>query len=118
MEALPCTMRPCTGTHQWLVEVLLARGAATEFFDKDGFLPLHLAALSGKPDVTALRGHGAKVSALTRDTKESALKLEAVRVLLESGADRRAKDSKGRTPLDRAAEGNFSEIVVLLRVAK
>ena len=45
-------------------------------------------------------------------------RLEAVRVLIASGADRSAKDGKGRTPLERAAENNFSEIVLALQAAR
>ena len=88
--------------------------------------PLHLAALSGKAEaVSALVARGAKTSALTRDTGESALhiaaawgRLEALRGLIASGADRSAKDCRGRTPLERAAENNFSEIARALQAAR
>jgi ankyrin repeat protein len=108
------------------LEVLLAHGATTEAFDRDGFLPLHLAALAGKAAaVTALLAGGAKMSAVTRDSGESALhlaaawgRIEAVQVLLASGANNSAKDKKGRTPLDRAAENHFDEIVSALKVSK
>ena len=101
------------------IEVLLAHGAATEAFDHDGFLPLHLAALAGKSTAaTALLAGGANVSAVTRDSGESALhlaaawgRIEAVQVLLTSGANKSARDKKGRTPLDHAAENHFDEIV-------
>lgn len=109
-----------------LLQVLLEHGAVTAVVDKDGFLPLHLAALSGKPEaISALLAHGAKLSAVTRDTGETALhiaaawgRLDALRILLAAGADRLAKDSKGRTPLDRAAEANFPEAAALLKPAK
>jgi ankyrin repeat protein len=109
-----------------VVDVLLASGAAVEVFDRDGFLPLHLAALSGKAEVIGvLLAHGAKVSARTRETQETALhiaaawgRVDAVRVLLAAGADRLVKDSRGRTPLDRAAESGFGEATLLLRAPK
>jgi ankyrin repeat protein len=72
-----------------------------------------------------LLGGGAKVSALTRDSGESALhlaaawgRIEAAQVLLASGANKSARDQKGRTPLDRAAENNFDEIVAALKASK
>ena len=109
-----------------VIQLLLEHGAKIDVRDKDGLLPLHLAALSGSADVIkTLLAHGADVSALTRDSHESALhiaaawgRLEAVRVLLDAGASSLAKDSKGRTPVDRAAANNLNEIVLVLNKAK
>lgn len=109
-----------------IIQVLLAHSAKTEAFDKDGFLPLHLAALAGNAEaINALLASGAKLSARTRDSQESSLHIAAawgrpgaVRALLAAGASNLDKDSKGRTPTDRAKENNFNEILLLLNPAK
>ena len=39
--------------------------------------------------------------------------VEAVRTLLEKGADRELREAQGRTALDRAREKGFDDIVTL-----
>jgi ankyrin repeat protein len=109
-----------------VIQVLLEQGAKVDVPDKAGFLPLHLAALSGNADVIeTLLAKGADISAPTRDSHESALhiaaafgRLDAVRALLLAGANRLARDAKGRTPADNASANNFKEIVAVLNEAK
>jgi len=43
---------------------------------------------------------------------------EEIALARESGADRMANGSKGRTPPGPTTEASFSEIVVLMRAAK
>ncbi|HXB68090.1 MAG TPA: ankyrin repeat domain-containing protein [Candidatus Acidoferrales bacterium] len=109
-----------------VIQVLLEHGAKIDVPDKAGFLPLHLAALSGNVSVIeTLLARGADVGAPTRDSHESALhiaaafgRLYAVRALLLAGANRLARDGKGRTPADSASANNFTEIVAVLNEAK
>ena len=81
-------------------------GAKLEARDQAGSLPLHDAALGGNPDVLrALLRRRADLAAVTPDTRQTALHLaaswgryEAVRVLVEAGADRNARDAFRDSP--------------------
>jgi ankyrin repeat protein len=87
---------------------------ALELFDFMGATPLHLAVMNttSTEPLAGLLARGAKVDLATRLAKETPLhwaaeqgNLRALEVLLGSGADLRARQLAGATPLHLAAPG-------------
>lgn len=100
---------------------MLAKGAQMEVWDpKDGMTPLQSAASRGEAKVVAAllaagaqlesRG-GMKVTALY--LAADAGLVQACRVLLDAGANWRAPDGIQRTPMIRAAENGYGEVILL-----
>ena len=96
-----------------MVELLVRKGAEPDGGRPDGTTPLHMAVLCNHPEtVKVLLANGAKVNAAD-DLGLTALHYAAgapfedptvTDLLLAAGADRTAKDKKGRTPRDLATE--------------
>lgn len=99
------------------IDILVAAGAHADVPDKDGWTPLHWAALNQYPAaVQALLEHGADANARTRSKEfrrqmlyrspagETPLHLargnaEVLELLVAKGADVNARDALGQTPL-------------------
>lgn len=109
------------------VESLFSRGASTQgFVDKDGWYALHAAAANGHVDIVKLFLRkevkvdiwNASPGQLGKRTPLhcACLKghVEVCRILLDVGANVRAKDNYGNTPLNMAAYGGHMAIVRLL----
>ena len=107
------------------VRLLLDAGARHDAVSEAGTQPIHDAALGGSAEVIReLAKHGADVDVRSRDEEQTALhlaaamgKVKAVGALVELGADRTAKDSKGRTALDIAERVGLADVILLLRRA-
>lgn len=106
-----------------LAELVAADPAQTNTWSTDGFTPLALAAFFGQPEAVAfLIGRGADVHAVARNamavqplhSATAARNLEAVRLLLEAGADPDAEQHGGWTPLMAARQHGDDAIVGLL----
>jgi ankyrin repeat protein len=95
-------------TRVQLVELLIAKGAAVNFPDRDGCTALMYAARNGDTQaVNALLRNGASVNIADKEGETALMKAaasscneETVRALLSAGADLTARDHKGRSALD------------------
>ncbi len=102
--------------------LLLAHGAQVNAVSKAGTQPIHDAALGDHAEVIReLAAHGADINARTRDEAQTPLyiaaamgKMKAVEALVALGADLKAKDSEGRTPLDAAERAGLTDVVAFL----
>jgi ankyrin repeat protein len=122
------------------IACLLEAGSEIEARGNAGWTPLHLACVSCSPNaVAALVAGGADVHAVARNG-DTALHLALVIVLgkeypelrrsslraarrmlqtlLEAGADRLARDGKGKTPADAARERGAPSLAALLEGAR
>ena len=98
--------------HAAVVALLIERGASVlACASADGYAPIHAATMSVRcAEVLSLvLAHGASVHTLTAHTQATALHVAAyhgrhaaVKFLVARGADVRATDAEGRTPLDHA----------------
>ena len=87
-----------------------------------GSTPLHEAALAGQKSVVELLlSKGARVNESDAESGSTALhfaagwgRVEVVKVLLDKGADRARKNKAGKTPLDLAREGGFTDVSAVL----
>ena len=95
-------------------------------FSNDGWTALHLACFFGQPAVAqALIGRGADVSARSRNPMKNTplhaavagRNVEAVRSLLEHGADVNVRQEGGWTPLHSASQNGDAEMVQVLIAA-
>lgn len=109
--------------HVEVVKAIVAKGENVDSRTKDGFTPLHLAVKFGKHDlVEALLGLGANLQLKAVKGGETALHLatlvsdgqDCVDLLIRSGADVDAVDSRLETPLHFAARANNVKAVELL----
>jgi uncharacterized protein len=104
------------------VRLLLAHGAQVNAISKAGTQPIHDAALGDSAEVIReLVTHGADINARTRDEAQTPLyiaaamgKMKAVEALIALGADLKAKDFQGRTPLDAAERAGLTEVAAFL----
>jgi uncharacterized protein len=106
-----------------LAEIVEADPEQANAWSSDGFTPVGLAAFFGQPEaVRYLVEHGADVHAVARNPMRvqplhaatAARNVEAVRLLLEAGADPDAEQQEGWTPLMAARRHGDDEIVALL----
>ncbi len=106
-----------------IVENFLASGADPNSTDKYGTTALMVAA--HKPEIVKLLlDAGALVDVKTEPLGMTALYIaaqngwvEAVRLLVNAGANVNAKDMDGRTPLNRALVGKYEAVIKMLRAA-
>jgi len=107
--------------HDAVVELLLhADKTQVDVRDKHGQAPLHLAAKAGNRRVVRALLGDANVK-LCDDYLRTPLheaaehgKMDVVLLLLEKGADVKAKDCRGRTALNEAIKGNHDDLVQTL----
>lgn len=110
----------CARLHHFIA----ADAMSARAISPDGWTPLHLAAAFSSPEaVTLLLEHGAHVHQPSHNPLRNqplhacvALNhsLEAVRVLIEAGADVNAAQHGGYTPLLQAAAAGKKDLVILL----
>lgn len=103
------------GGHAELVRLLLEAGADVRAKDACGGTPLHWAAACGsvcvdEPDSDEARAAAARGAAAS-DAAAVAQRVEALRLLLEAGADVNAADRSGITPLQRAAAVGYADVL-------
>ncbi|KAM3452231.1 hypothetical protein MY3296_004669 [Beauveria thailandica] len=112
-----------------LVELLVSHGASTQsIFPLDhemGKSLLWKAVRCGHAESARLLLDTGKMSPDTRSDKMTPLSLAAsnndrrlVELLLHHGADARAKDSHGRTPISRAADAGYDELVKIMEESR
>lgn len=107
-------------------KVLLEHGAYPNFRSKDGFAPLHDAALNGNREVIELLvAHGAEINAVDSESASTALhyaasfnRLNAVKALIEHGADANLRNKEGFTALQLATTNGFAEVTAFLRAVR
>lgn len=109
--------------HVEVVKAIVAKGENVDSRTKDGFTPLHLAVKFGKHElVEALLGLGSNLHLKAIKGGETALHLatlvsdgqDCVDLLIRSGADVDAVDSRSETPLHFASRANNIKAVELL----
>jgi uncharacterized protein len=111
------------GALERAVELIGREPALVRAYSHDGWTPLHLACFFGHPSLAeALIAQGAEVSARSRNAMQNAplhaaaggRTQDAVRVLLEHGAEVNARQEGGWTALHAASQNGDVEIVRLL----
>jgi ankyrin repeat protein len=111
------------GARERAEELIREKPELVNAYSHDGWTPLHLTCFFGQPALTlALIAQGADVNARSRNAMQNAplhaaaggRNLEAVRVLLEHGADVNARQEGGWTALHAAAQNGDVEMVRLL----
>jgi len=114
------------GDCERLTTLLDADPSLAHAYAGDGHLPLGLAAYFGRPEaVRLLLDRGADVSATARNPMRvqalhaavAGRNLESVRMLLAAGADPKAQQHGGWTPLMAAHQHGYDDIAAALRAA-
>jgi len=111
------------GAKQAVLDMLAENPELTGRYSGDGWTPLHLACFFGQPQIAAaLIAAGADVNARSRNlmqnlplhTAAAGRNREAVRLLLEHGAEVNARQHGGWTALHAASQNGDVEMVRLL----
>jgi ankyrin repeat protein len=111
------------GARERVSELIERDPELVKSYSPDGWTPLHLACFFNQPAIAeALIERGADVQARSRNTMNNApvhaaaagRSLEAVRILLEHGADANAKQEGGWAALHEAAQSGNVDMVRLL----
>ena len=108
----------CQQRNMDVIKLLLNAGADPNLADSVGRAPIHHAIIGGKDVLQVIIEHGADVNATNRND-ETALtvacrvgNINAINVLLNTGADPNNADSAGRTPIHHAITGGCSKEVI------
>jgi ankyrin repeat protein len=113
------TILRCAPTRE-MAEFALAQGADPASADKDGYTPLHSAAMDGRTEVAAvLIEHGAQLERKAGQFQSTPLLAAKcvpamLELLLSHGADVTARDYEGRTVLHLAADRGCEESLKVL----
>ena len=111
------------GEHTTTVDLLLARGARTDSYDSDGWLPQHYAACSGNVELMSclmrcpivIDEHDSTHVGQTALMMACELGHESiVALLLQNGADAKIMDWRGKTAMQYAFEAHHERILDIL----
>jgi uncharacterized protein len=114
------------GARERVVELIGREPELIKTYSHDGWTPLHLACFFGHPSLAeALTAQGAEVNARSRNAAQNmplhaaaaGRNRDAVRILLEHGADVNARQEGGWTALHAASQNGDAEMVRLLIAA-
>ncbi len=104
-----------------LLDKLIAAGADLNHEDNNGLKAIHFTAASNLGYLKYLVSKGADVNAMSSNTRGTPLTIATeynreatVQYLLENGAKVNHQDEYGRTALNFALDGDFSDVVMLL----
>lgn len=101
-----------SGCDCWdIVKTLIERGDAVDMRDKDGYSPLFFA--SDKPEITRLllaKGADPKAKNLNGSTPINGASLEVLKILVEHGVDVKQLDKEGQTLLHDAVKSVDADI--------
>lgn len=108
-----------------ITKLLLEHGADPNLPSRSGNTPLHDAALHGKADeIGLLLARGARIDAPTLDDGSTAIhlaasfdRLDAVKALVQHGANITLKNAKGFTAADLAVKNKFTDVSAYLATA-
>ncbi|VAW61336.1 hypothetical protein MNBD_GAMMA09-726 [hydrothermal vent metagenome] len=104
-----------------VIETLIAAGADINQKDDKGRGAIHYTAASNFSYMKYLAKKGVDLNAVSEATSETPLQIavqynrkQAVKYLLDNNVDVNIKDNTGKTALNYAIEGDFSDIVLML----
>ena len=133
-EHVPALVHATVGAHHDVIGILLDAGADVEGANKHGVTALMEASVcelnrpsdKGKAKAAAtleaLISRGASVNTVDCDGETALFKaahegaMQAVKILLNRGADPMLADKKGRAPVDMAESAGHAKIVMLLKI--
>jgi ankyrin repeat protein len=106
-----------------IVELLLQNGADPNVFDDMGIAPIIGAARTNRAEIIEmLIKNKADIKIKTKNGEETALHYaaefnsgDAAKILLANGADKTAKTTSGKTPLDIAKDKKSDKVIDLLK---
>ena len=106
-----------------IAEMLLQKGADPNVYDDMGIAPIIGAARQNQSEIIEmLIKNKANVNISSKNGEETALHYaaeynsgDAAKILLANGADKNAKNSSGKTPLDVAKEKKSDKVIDLLK---
>jgi ankyrin repeat protein len=115
LRSTPLHVAICEGKLK-LALALIALGFDNETKDKDGRTPLHIAAtgINSAPSNLKLAGYGEGDNLASELLNEVLLVQPIISLLIETGADKEAKDNNGQTPLHLGATKGKAELVRIL----